>query len=124
MSVPPLPEDPSVDADQSAETLSKSGFLAEVNDNTLRVVRRADNQLEWEFFCECGHHRCEDRVFLTIDAYLALRETGDPVLAPGHELTRAERARRQSGELRDESTAHRGQARHQMQRAIKRTDGR
>lgn len=59
--------------------------LAEANENIFRSVRDStDGELEWEFFCECGREDCHERVFLGLDAYVALRDHGGVVLANGH----------------------------------------
>ncbi len=85
----------------------------------LRSVRCSGGELEWEFSCECGRETCDERVCVTIGAYVALHDGGELALAPGHEVSRAGRARRRSEELRQESTALRAQAQHQKHRAKK-----
>ena len=39
---------------------------------------------EWEFMCECGHKSCHESVFLTLAAFVALRESGEAVVAREH----------------------------------------
>lgn len=51
----------------------------------LRRVRdTGSGEPEWEFVCECSEKGCQERVFLTLDAYIALREDGGVVLAESH----------------------------------------
>ena len=77
------------------EGWTRSSALTEVNRNILLHVRDVDyGELEWEFFCECGHDLCHEQVFLTLDAFIAIRDRGDAVLAEGHRLSQVDRARR------------------------------
>jgi hypothetical protein len=100
------------------EGWTRSSALTEVNGNILLHVQDADDgDLEWEFFCECGHDRCHEHVFLTLDAYITLRDGGGAALAEGHHLSQVERARR----LRDDAKGLRAQAKHQVARAKKNT---
>jgi len=88
--------------------------LSEVTQGTLRAVRDSvTGEQEWEFRCECGREHCHDYVFLTLDAYVALRDSGRDVLAEGHHLSPVVRARR----LRDDARALVAQAMNQVQRA-------
>lgn len=88
--------------------------LAAANVHIFRHVRDADDgEREWEFVCECGREECDERVLLTIDAYIALHDHGDAVLADGHQLSQAQRARG----LRDDAEALKHQATHQIKRA-------
>src|SRR5204863_6413692 len=96
----------------------KTAALTEVNAHILDAARDSVTQEQtWEFFCECGRSDCGEHVEVTIDGYVALREAGEPVLAPGHRLSRAERARRHAHDLREDSEALQAQARHQVRRA-------
>jgi hypothetical protein len=98
----------------------KTGALAEVNEHILSAARDSISQEQtWDFFCECGREGCAELVQLTTGVYVSLRDRGDAVLAPGHRLSRAERARRQARELREDSEALRAQAEHQVRRAKK-----
>jgi hypothetical protein len=54
-------------------------------------------------------------VFLSLDAFEAIRDSGEPVLAEGHVVSQAARARR----LRSATQALRTQAEHQVTRAKK-----
>lgn len=63
----------------------------------LRHVHHADcGAQEWEFPCECGEAGCQERVFLTLDAYIELNERGGVVLADGHSRSPIERERAQT----------------------------
>lgn len=92
----------------------KSGALSNAN---LTLVERARDPIgrekEWDFFCECGEESCYEQVFLTLAAFSALRDGGDPVLAFGHQVSQVDRAR----ELRLQAEALRRQAEHQVNRA-------
>jgi hypothetical protein len=92
----------------------KSAALSDANRHMVRRVQgsiRAEQ--EWEFFCECGAEACYEQVFLTLDAYIAVREHGRAVLAPDHRVSQVGRAR----ELRLEAEALRRQSDHQVKRA-------
>jgi len=95
---------------------TRSSALTEVNRNILLHVQgsTAEN-LEWEFFCECGQETCHEHVFLTLDAYIALRDGGGAALAQGHHLSQVERSRR----LREDAEGLRAQSKHQVHRAKK-----
>jgi hypothetical protein len=69
--------------------------LAEVNAHIRDFAdeSRAD-EVEWEFFCECGRAECRERITLTLHAFVGLHEGGRAVLAPGHRPESGERARR------------------------------
>lgn len=80
----------------------------------LRHVRVADDgEQEWEFCCECGEKGCKERVFLTLDAYIAIHDGRGVVLADGHRQSEIDRARR----LREDADALTRQAEHQTKRA-------
>ena len=84
----------------------------------VRVLSPASSisyEQEWEFFCECGRDDCQERLTLTLDAYVARYDSGRAVLAEGHQLSQVERARR----LRDDAEALRRQAEHQVRRVKK-----
>jgi hypothetical protein len=88
--------------------------LSEMTQGELRAVRDSGTgEQEWEFRCECGREHCHDYVFLTLDAYVALRDRGTVVLADGHHLSPVVRARR----LRDDARALVAQALNQLERA-------
>jgi hypothetical protein len=98
------------------ESWTRSSALTDANRNILLHVQDADaGELEWEFFCECGRNHCHEHVFLTLDAFIAIHDGGDAVLAEGHRLSQSDLARR----LRDDAGALRAQAEHQIRRAKK-----
>ena len=84
---------------------------------SLRHVRDSvtTGEREWEFLCECGHKNCRATVFLTLDAYAELHSRRQPVLAAGHHVSQAARAR----QLVEAAKALRAQAAHQVRRAQK-----
>ena len=99
----------------------KTEALTEVNGHILEAARDSiSGDQEWEFFCECGRSDCHEHVELTLDAYVALHDSGDAVLADGHRLSQVERARR----LSQEAEALLGQAEQQVKRAKKNLQGR
>lgn len=92
----------------------KAAALTEVNRHIFEVaVESASAEPDWDFFCECGRSDCYDHVGLTIDEYLAIRDQGGDVLAPGHRGSHAARAAR----LHEEAKSLRAQAGHRMKRA-------
>ncbi|HEU5245442.1 MAG TPA: hypothetical protein VFU33_13680 [Gaiellaceae bacterium] len=98
----------------SQRPMPDAATLAAANEHILLHVRDSDDgEQEWEFLCECGTEGCHERVLLTIDAYIALRDCGEAVLAEGHRPSQVERARR----LREDAEAVRRQASHQANRA-------
>lgn len=110
MSAKPPPDPTEIDELRSFKTAA----LSDVNSHLLSRVRGSGyEEQEWEFLCECGKESCYEPVFLTVEAYVELRESDKAVLAEGHELSQVERARR----LRHEAEALRRQADHQLQRA-------
>ena len=102
------------------QRISSAETLADANENSFRSASGSigDEGSEWEFLCECGAVGCQERVFLTLDEYIALRERGGArlagvVLAKGHRQSQIERSRH----LREEAEALKGQAEHQTNRA-------
>jgi hypothetical protein len=80
--------------------------------------RTVDEPLRWGFACECGDAGCTAWVDLDLAAYTAVRSDGTgAVLAEGHILSRARRARRHAAQLREDAAAVCAQARHQAARA-------
>jgi len=88
-------------------------------DAGLRQEIEPDRSATWEFICECNRPDCEARVVLSLPQYEALRARRDRVLAPGHEETHGQRARRIATELRDNAAALRAQAQQQFERAAR-----
>jgi len=91
----------------------KTAALTEMNWDLCRMRASSAGRQEWEFSCECGAEHCYERVFLTLDEYIALREFDRAVLAEGHHLSQVERSRR----LRDDAEALHAQADQQVRRA-------
>jgi hypothetical protein len=67
------------------ERQSETATLTEVNAHIRDFANesRAD-EVEWDFFCECGEPDCRERITLTLDAYIGLHARGRAVLGPGH----------------------------------------
>ena len=102
-----------------SEQRNRTAALTEVNVHILRYVRdSSEGEQEWEFFCECGEATCQEHVFLTLDGYVELHESGRAVLADGHKLSQVERARR----LQADAEALRAQAELQVGRAKRNLD--
>lgn len=100
-----------MDKDRAFKVLA----LTEVNRHILDAARDSVvPEQEWEFFCECGRADCREHVVLSLERYVALRDGGGIVLAPGHRINQVERARR----LVADSEALRAEAEHQGKRAI------
>jgi hypothetical protein len=79
---------------------------------------RLDEPLRWGFACECGRTGCAEWVDLDLAAYAAIRADGrGAILADGHSLSRAERARRHGARLPGDAAALRAEARQQTARA-------
>ena len=92
--------------------MGKGGATFEVNRQFLGLANHewVSRGEEWDFHCECSRANCHERVRLSIDAYIALHGKNRAVLAPGHRISRAEKASRRAIELRNESSALRAQA--------------
>jgi hypothetical protein len=79
---------------------------------TVDAVGDEETGQEWSFFCECGDPQCEATVRLRVETYDAIvRASDEHVLAPGHVVERAERARRRAADVRESAQALHGQAR-------------
>ena len=77
---------------------------AEVNERIFESASVTDDAPETLLFrCECG--RCGERVPMTLAEYRVLQAAGEPVLAPGYELTTGTRVRRWSRKLRADARA-------------------
>ena len=67
----------------------KQDVLLEVNAHVHEAAKRFEGvepgEDRWDFTCECGAAACRSTVSLTLAEYEGLRESGRPVLAPGHE---------------------------------------
>lgn len=98
------------------ESIFKTAALREVNQHIVDAARDSiSEELEWEFFCECGESGCHEYVRLTLEDYIAIHDCGRGVLARGHQLSQVARARL----LAADAEALQRQAQHQLQRAQK-----
>jgi hypothetical protein len=61
----------------------------------------------WAFLCECGDGDCQEWVTLPVVRYEALQRADEPILAPGHTLSRPEKTRRKARRLVDDAKASR-----------------
>ena len=68
----------STDADER-----KRPFMAEVNEAVDRLHRSFDLTYS-DFFCECGHNGCKERITLSRAEYAGLLEESRPLIAPAH----------------------------------------
>ena len=74
----------------SQERAFKTSAMTDVNRHILDAARESISyEEEWEFFCECGRDDCQERIKLTLDAYVALYDSGRAILAEGHQLSRS-----------------------------------
>jgi hypothetical protein len=102
----------------TGEPVELSDLMVDMNERVRALAARLH---EWGFMCECGLVTCHERVHLSLPAYEALRTRGDAVLAAGHVLTEAQRARRRAERLSGEASALRAQAELQTKRARRNT---
>ena len=104
-------------ADKRSET---TATRKELNRQMRMAVERFDlSETESEtfaFLCECGDDECEEWVTMPVAKYEALQRGEQPVLAPGHTLTRGQRSRRKARRLVDEAKALEAQADLQVRR--------
>ena len=94
---------------------------ADVNRHVRMAVKRFDlsglDDDTWNFLCECGSDDCQWWVTLRVAAYEEMLRADEPILAPGHSLTRGQRSRRKARRLVDDARALEAQAEHQVKRA-------
>lgn len=106
-----------------AEKRSESSEArADVNRHVRMAVKRfdlagTDEGETWNFLCECGIDGCQEWVTLQLAEYEALQRADDPILAPGHTLTRGQRSRRKAKRLVDDAKALEAQAGLQLKRS-------
>jgi hypothetical protein len=110
----------------TGEPVELSDLMVDMNERVRALAARLHESIgeqgdEWGFMCECGLVTCHERVHLSLPAYEALRTRGDAVLAAGHVLTEAQRARRRAERLSGEASALRAQAELQTKRARRNT---
>jgi hypothetical protein len=106
----------------AAKRTGRSADRTEVNRNIRMAVKRfaaptLDGEESWDFLCECDADACGQWVTLTLKRYEALLRADEPILAPGHEVSRGRLARRRSRKLVDDAHALRSQAEVQQKRA-------
>ena len=100
-----------------------SATRAELNRQIRTAVKRFDlfdrSEDTWAFLCECGADGCQVWVTMPLAAYEALHRADEPILAPGHTVSRGERARRKARRLADDAHALQAQAEQQVKRSRK-----
>ncbi|HEU5243463.1 MAG TPA: hypothetical protein VFU33_03605 [Gaiellaceae bacterium] len=105
-------------ADKRTES---SATRKELNRQMRMAVKRFDlsesDGETWAFLCECGDDVCQEWVTLPVRQYEALQRADQPILAPGHTLSRPQKTRRQARRLVDEAKALEAQADVQLKRA-------
>jgi hypothetical protein len=99
-----------------------SATRAELNRQIRTAVKRfdvsgRDEGETWAFLCECGTAGCQEWVTMPVGGYEALHRADEPILAPGHTVSRGEKARRKAKRLADDSRALQAQAEQQVQRS-------
>lgn len=115
-------------AQQIEEPLGEDGaaatpeLLVEVNARMRELADRDAGGDRWGFVCECGTPGCKEAVLLSASESEVVRAGGAAILAEGHTPTRTAAARARAEELRDDSAALRGEARHQARRAQRAVD--
>ena len=105
-------------ADKRTES---SEARADVNRHVRLAVKRFDlselDEESWNFLCECGADDCQQWVTLRVAEYETLQRADEPILAPGHTLSKGQRSRRKARRLVDDAKALEAQAQHQVKRA-------
>ena len=95
--------------------LEQGAHETEANEDLRPVREEVSGVQKWDFMCECGGEHCHESVFLTLADFVALRDRGEAVLAPGHRVSPVAHARR----VRSATLALRAQAEQQVKRARK-----
>jgi hypothetical protein len=112
-------------ADKRSES---SATRADVNRNIRMAVKRFDvsegEEDTWAFLCECGADDCQEWVTLPVVGYEALQRADEPILAPGHTLSSAQKSRRKARRLVDDARALGAQAGVQAKRAKRNLENR
>ena len=105
------------------EQTENSAARAELNRQMRLAMERFDaSETEtdaWTFLCECGDGGCQEWIELPLAAYEARRRREEPILAPGHTLSRAQSSRRRARHLAEDADALRAQAQQQVKRAAR-----
>ena len=98
-----------------------SATRAELNCQIRTAVKRFDlsdrTEDTWAFLCECGADGCQEWVTMPLTAYEELHRADEPILAPGHTVSRGEKARRKARRLADDAHALQAQAEQQVRRS-------
>jgi hypothetical protein len=98
-----------------------SATRAELNRQIRTAVKRFDlsdrTEDTWAFLCECGAEDCQEWVTMPLTGYEALQRSDEPILAPGHTVSRGEQARRKAKRLADDAQALQAQAEQQVKRS-------
>lgn len=73
---------------------SNEVLFREVNEQTLRLdqaLAGSEPARYRQFFCECGRLTCTERIDMTLEEYLHVRERDDRfAIVPGHEFPEVE----------------------------------
>jgi hypothetical protein len=80
-------------------------------------LSESEGEETWAFLCECGDEDCQEWVTLPVVTYEALQRADEPILAPGHTLSGAQKTRRKARCLVDDARALEAQADIQFKRA-------
>lgn len=106
---------------------AKQSILLELNGRVheaAQLFESAERERDlWDFTCECGARECRLSVSLTLAEYEARRGAEQPILAAGHEVDRAAKARENAELLRGDAAALKGQAALQQKRAKRNVRG-
>ena len=92
---------------------TRSELLQRVNTERAKLghtVLGAGVASDWLFRCECGDATCGRRLELSLQAFDAARESGRPLVVPGHAVTRAQALRAEAVRLAEEAAALSAQA--------------
>ena len=107
----------------AGEGTESSAARKELNRQMRMAVERFDlsesDGESWAFLCECGDELCQEWVTLPVAEYEALQRANQPILAPGHTLSGAQRGRRQARRLVDDAKALEAQADVQVEPATR-----
>jgi hypothetical protein len=107
----------------SGKRTEGSDTRKELNRQMRMAVRRFDlsesDGEAWAFLCECGDDDCQEWVTLPVREYEALQRADEPILAPGHVLSSAQKTRRSARRLVDDAKALGAQAELQLKRATR-----
>lgn len=100
--------------------------LVASNGETRSLASRSDDdaaQRRFAFDCECGDEECHEHIWLSLSLYDDLKRNDVPLLADGHPISLARRARSTARQLQEEARALRAQADIQVSRAHRLSSG-